>query len=69
MNYHRAEIIVLENALREAISTVKHLHDCLTNPEFATYAYPDETPKKLTEWVGLVGPIVNCYHSAFVEDC
>lgn len=69
MTYHLAEIIILENALREAISTVNHLHDCLTNPEFAAYAYPEETARRLEEWGKLVGPNVNCHHSSFVADC
>ncbi len=69
MNYHRAEIIILENALREAISSVEFMHECLTNPDLASYTYPEQTTEKLSSWKKLVGPLEYCHHSSFVADC
>lgn len=45
------------------------MHECLTNPDLASYAYPEQTTEKLSAWKKLVGPLEYCHHSSFVPDC
>jgi hypothetical protein len=59
MTKEEAKIIVLEDALRQAQSTVEFMHGCLTYPYENHpdggyyYAYPEHTLKHLEEWKNL----------------
>ena len=64
-----ARIILLEEAVLQAQSTVRFLHDCLTDPEHNKYMYPEQTEKHLNNWMHLVEPHHLCPHSVRKMDC
>lgn len=68
MTEAEARIILLENALHGAVSTINFLHGCLTDPIFK-YTYLDHTENTLSEIEGLVGRREYCIHSFFFEGC
>lgn len=68
MTEDQARVILLENALHGAASTIGFLHGCLTNPVFK-YTYPDHTETTLSEIEDLVGQREYCVHSFFSEGC
>lgn len=70
MNKDEARIVLLEQALRQAISTIEFLDACLLRPERYRYGYPDQTQDQLREFEKLVSVKEEfCVHSGFVPGC
>jgi hypothetical protein len=63
-----ARAVLLEDALRQAQSTVEFLHGCLTQPGYE-YAYPEMTERRLQEWSELAPRTEPCVHSRTEEGC
>lgn len=66
-------MILLEDALVQAIYTVAFLHDCLMYPEYSSYKYPEQTGQYLDKWQRLVTIPPSCGHSYYApgrgEEC
>ncbi len=68
MTKEEAKIILLEQALFQAILTIEFLDSCLLSPNFY-YSHPEQTQDLLKEFKKLVKKKELCIHSEFVPDC
>lgn len=69
MTKDQARIVLLEQALAQAISTIEFLDGCLLSPNYH-YSYPEQTQDRLREFLALVPQSSNfCVHSGFVPNC
>lgn len=62
MNRDEARIVLLEQALDQAIHTIEFMHGCLTEEGYV-YAYPEQTEVKLAKFRKLVSIGPMCVHS------
>jgi len=69
MTKEEARIVLLEQALSQAICTIRFLDGCLREPGMYKYGYPDQTERHLDEMLELVGEPQLCFHSMDVLDC
>jgi hypothetical protein len=69
MTKDEARIVLLEQALFQAISTIEFLDGCLLYPKRYRYSYPKQTQDRLREFEKLVKPKEFCVHSMTVPDC
>lgn len=68
MTVDQARIVLLEDALEQALSMVGFLHGCLTDPVFS-YAYPEQTTALIEELRALAPERRVCVHSMTVAGC
>ena len=71
MTKEQAQIVLLEQALEQAIRTIEFIDGCLRYPESYRYDYPEHTQKHIVEFRKLVptGPI-GCFHASMdTPDC
>jgi hypothetical protein len=69
MTDEEAKLVLLEQALEQAISTIEFLNGCLLEPTQYNYAYPEQTQQKLTEFKKLIVINPRCIHSMYVSEC
>jgi len=60
---------LLEVLLEKARNTITFLHECLINPKWAQYAYPEMTMRFLEELDGVLPPRDYCIHSKVDPNC
>jgi hypothetical protein len=69
MTPDQARIVLLEDALRQAQSTVQFLHGCLTSTALHVYRYPEHTQRDLDKWAALASKRPLCVHSGPQPGC
>lgn len=70
MTIHQAKIILLEQALSQAVYTIDFLDNCLCNPNEYLCGYPDQTQTHLIEFKKLLPQSVPiCTHSYTDKNC
>lgn len=63
-----ARIVLLEDALNQAVHTIEFMHGCLTDDRFE-YAYPQMTAERVAAIRALVPERPGCVHGRHVEGC